>query len=207
MKVTTSSVGGRAPPRRKSPLPAGCRWPAAGRGSPCAARVSSLALLGREPGPHAGVDLGLLHPEPERLGRRHRADERPGVTTPWSPGSSRRRSRTIRTARSFSSGGYRFDDGFLLMLHPRFQGMEHSRIPGRFNPFRNGGGARTDIRTGSKLGYREADEVVAWAVAARAEIHLALVVRRQGALCRGLRHVHGVALGEPTCPLGSGRRS
>ncbi len=40
------------------------------------------------------------------------------LITPWSLGSSRLRSRTILTARSFSSVGYRFCDGLFAMLHP-----------------------------------------------------------------------------------------
>ena len=55
------------------------------------------------------------------------------VITPWSFRSSRRRSRTIRVARSFSSGDNRFDVGFLLMLHPHFQGQKPPGYPGRFN--------------------------------------------------------------------------
>jgi len=60
------------------------------------------------------------------------------ATTPWLSPVSRRISRTIRTARSRSSSGYfcgpRRPPLLVAMLHPRFQGQEHPRSPGRIRP-------------------------------------------------------------------------
>jgi hypothetical protein len=50
------------------------------------------------------------------------------------------------------------------------------------DPIRNSGSARPDVRADSELSYREADEMVAWAVAARTEIYLAFVVRSRAAV-------------------------
>jgi hypothetical protein len=45
----------------------------------------------------------------------------------------------MRTARSFSSGGYRLVVGLSdVIIHPHFQGTEPPGIPGQFSPARQG---------------------------------------------------------------------
>jgi hypothetical protein len=67
MKATTSCAGGRAPPRRKSPPLGGLVRPA--ELSQLFLQLGELvALVGCCSRTVAGVDLGLLHPQPERLG-------------------------------------------------------------------------------------------------------------------------------------------
>jgi len=105
MKVTTSLVGGRAPPPRKTPpQPAGSRWPA--ELSDLTPQLGQLGLLRcRQPRTDPAIDLGLLDPGAQGLDAHVQlAGHR--LMTPWSPGSSRRSSWTIRTARSLISGGY-----------------------------------------------------------------------------------------------------
>ena len=89
MKVTTSSVGGRAPPRRNSPRPAGCRSPGAAPVLLAQVASSSALLRGRQPRTLAGVDLGLLDPAPQRLVADTELAGHPRITA-LSPGSAAR---------------------------------------------------------------------------------------------------------------------
>jgi hypothetical protein len=60
--------------------------------------------------------------------------------TPWSPGSACRTSPTMRTARSFSSGGYRFDDVCFLSMTP--PNSVQARASGDPRPVQHGPQAR-----------------------------------------------------------------
>ena len=94
-----------------------------------------LRIRRRRPRPAARVDLGLVHPAPQRLRADAQLARDRAIAAPCFSPVSRRISNTIRTARSRSSSGYfcGLDRSPLLaMLHPHFQGTEPPRIPGRF---------------------------------------------------------------------------
>jgi hypothetical protein len=92
---------------------------------------------GRGARPVPRVNLGPVHPQPQRL-HTHAEILRHTRDHPMVSPVSRRTSWTIRTARSRNSSGYfcrlRRAPPVVAMLHPRFQGQEHPRIPGRISP-------------------------------------------------------------------------
>ncbi len=107
MNATITAVAGRVRPRRKPTPPSGWRWPASARRSPACSRFSLRRLLGRRPRPRTAIDLGLTDPLADRLrASRPPAARAPRVIAAHSDSCSSRISATIRTARSFSSGGY-----------------------------------------------------------------------------------------------------
>ena len=109
MKSTITAVAGRARPRRKPTPPAGSRSPAQ-LGVLPPEPLDLGRLLAGDARPGARVDLGLAHPLADRLRAcRPRAAARPAPSPPSPTRDPARISATIRTARSFSSGGYLLD--------------------------------------------------------------------------------------------------